>query len=246
MNTARLSFFTVLAALVVIGNEWLADSTPDRAASTRCSRRTISLRSAAQPRVLLVALADSAVSPSRLNPAAAVSERDWDTPPSQTDAWGRVAVVERQANMNDRIRAGDTVLLVPWAYRSDCSRVMWKQGVDWIPAGERGVLWVAPRPRDRWVSGQATFDVWGWHSPYPWSRFLRHDRLYPRQDEPQLLTVDELWELFGVLPTEAELVADTSLAVQRVRAWEAGRPDLAGRYPAVRLLFDLQYRLWPQ
>jgi hypothetical protein len=48
------------------------------------------------------------------------------------------------------------------------------------------------------------------------------------------------------LPADAALVAYTSMAVQRVRAWEAAHPDLAARYPALQLLFDLQQQLWPQ
>jgi hypothetical protein len=60
------------------------------------------------------------------------------------------------------------------------------------------------------------------------------------------LTAAQLWELFDLLPAETALVADTSMAVQRVRAWEVAHPDLAARYPALQLLFDLQQRLWPQ
>ena len=105
------------------------------------------------------------------------------------------------------------------------------------------VFRLEPRPEADWVNGLVTFDVWGRDSPYPWGRFIRYDRIFPRDDPSHVLTATETWDLYSVLPTLGELRTDPMAAVERIRTWEAGHPDQRERYPATRVLLELNYWL---
>ena len=127
-------------------------------------------------------------------------------------------------------------ILVPWAYREDCSPIEWTDRLDWIPAGTRGVVTGWLRPRDHWLEGLPTFDIeMAWREPQ-WTADER--RWAGGSGEDALMTPEESP---AALCGDADVRADSStghpMAQGRTaRAWAGAHPSLAARAPAPPLL----------
>jgi hypothetical protein len=125
-------------------------------------------------------------------------------------------------------------ILVPWAYREDCSPIEWTGRLDWIPAGTRGVVTGWLRPREHWLEGLPTFDVeMAWREPQ-WTADER--RWAGGSGEGALMTPEEFLQLYAAMPTFGQLDRAPDDAAALARAWAGAHPSLAARAPAPTLL----------
>ena len=173
-------------------------------------------------------------------------------PSADTPVFGQVVSIERiKGNGADaiaeRITRGERkALLIPWAYQANCSPVLWARSARWNEPGSVGLFSAQLRPESEWVGGLPTFDVGAaWHQPYPSGEFLKYDR--QRGDRSlRELNVNELFDLYQVLPTPDSLESVGSVAIQPARAWARAHPDQAKRWPATRILDMLEFLAKPE
>jgi hypothetical protein len=125
-------------------------------------------------------------------------------------------------------------VLVPWAYREDCSPVAWTDRLDWIPAGTRGAVTGWLRPRDGWLDGLPTFDVeMAWREPM-WAE--NDPRWFAVADGPRRMTPEEFVELHAALPTFERFERSPGEVSTELRRWEQAHPALAALAPATTML----------
>lgn len=129
----------------------------------------------------------------------------------------------------------ETVIVVPWDYGPDCSTTIWSRTWEWLPVDTR--FFFSPRLRRpiTTTGSQPVFDAFA-------PQFDAYPSRYP---DPVIgralkdLTVDQLFELFELLPsTEAIEERDWS-AIDSVLKWAQTNPGLARKYPAREIGFAL-------
>ncbi len=113
---------------------------------------------------------------------AGAGHQKWGTGPGHSGygrsrkIFGQLVQIERLQGVSaTRLPGGTkTVVLVPWDYGPDCSTVVWGETARWTAPGTRGVFEATLRPRDEWVNGIPTLDVFAPDfSPYPSGRHIR-------------------------------------------------------------------------
>lgn len=125
-------------------------------------------------------------------------------------------------------------ILVPWAYREDCSPIEWTGRLDWIQAGTRGVVTGWLRKQEHWLEGLPTFDVeMAWREPQ-WT--ADEPRWAGGSEADALMTPEEFLQLYAAMPTFGQLDRAPDDAAARARAWAGAHPTLAARAPAPTLL----------
>jgi len=129
-------------------------------------------------------------------------------------------------------RFDDRVIVVPWGYRADCRATVWTESTRWVEPGARGMYTAGLRPPEQWVDGQPTFDVLGWHEPYPHARFL----LLGDVPADSLLTADQFYSLYSSLPLREAVEEDPDGALETLREWTRVHPHLEPRRPVPQIL----------
>lgn len=129
--------------------------------------------------------------------------------------------MERAAGPGANGFAAGRAVLVPWDYDPACLPTAWGRSARWIPRGERMVITAQLRPREHWVDGVPTFDVWYPEIARPGAN---------RGGEP---TPDVLLAYYATVPTYARLRVDPRGSVEAMRAWLAANPEEAAR-PRIR------------
>ncbi|HEX2081629.1 MAG TPA: hypothetical protein VHG08_28255 [Longimicrobium sp.] len=163
--------------------------------------------------------------------------------PDSAGVGGQVVRVERLGGSGAAgLDAGvDRVVLVPWSYGADCRPMRWTGSAQWVTPGVRGLFWAALRPREQWVDGLPTLDVRDpFHLPYLAGGAGVRDG-EERTGPP--LSVDQAFELIGLLPLSAEYEADEKAAVRPLLEWARAHPGLARRYPASVLVRHASYEM---
>lgn len=141
--------------------------------------------------------------------------------------YGQVVHVER-AGGTDAAALPATVeraVLVPWEYDESCHPTRYTRSYRWVQPGERGLFWARLRPREQWVDGLPTFDV---RDPFP----LPYTPRRWAEGADSLLSIEQTFELIGLLPRSGDAQADPEAAYQPLLAWAAANPRLAGMRPA--------------
>lgn len=154
--------------------------------------------------------------------------------PDSPAVYGQVARLERAGGdippaLARALRAGaDEAVLVPWSYDASCRTSRWRGEMPWVEPGITGLFSAVPREESEWVGGRPTFDVFAAsHEPYPHGSVL--DRRHASQGAA--LTAEQLFDLFGVLPTWQEVEAEPCPAVAPFLRWARENPELARLYP---------------
>jgi hypothetical protein len=127
-----------------------------------------------------------------------------------------------------------SVVLVPWDYGPDCSTVIWGQTAQWVTPGTHGVYQGTLRPRDEWANGIPTLDVFAPDfSPYPSGRHIRY---LSRDTIQQLLSLEDVLDLYELLPTDSVLAATPETAIQPIEEWARRNTALVTQEPARSVL----------
>jgi hypothetical protein len=137
-------------------------------------------------------------------------------------------------------RGHRSVVLVPWDYAADCERVPWNRSARWLPAGTVGMFNGALRDRAHWVDGRPTLDVTPEVAVYPPAPAM-HSRL-EHHGRGQLLSAEELFALYELLPDDDRVHAAPDSAIAPVLRWAGANPDLARRPPARDMIRTLLLR----
>ncbi|MEJ2539508.1 MAG: hypothetical protein P8188_05995 [Gemmatimonadota bacterium] len=131
--------------------------------------------------------------------------------------YGQVFEVQRYMDPTPGLREHERVAVVPWDYGPGCRPVPWSRSAVWVTEMERGLLRGTLREESEWVGGMPTYDVWtpefGWYTGRPFREFGRTP-----EEVDDALSVDELFELYALLPTWPEIQA---------RGWDAASPAVA-------------------
>lgn len=146
-------------------------------------------------------------------------------------------------NGSETIPSGD-VVLVPWAFGTDCKPLVWHQTRDgvWSPPAAPAFYTGRLRNRDAWVLGMPTIDIAMAQLQPVWEGG-EADRQGFGTSEGPLLTPVEFFDFYQVLPTRQEFDAKEPKALARVEAWASSHPQLAAREPARSMLGSLRM-LW--
>lgn len=132
--------------------------------------------------------------------------------------YGQVVQVQRAGGpMAAAVPAGRAVL-VPWDYDPGCEATAWGRSARWLPNRPQAVL-ARLRPREHWVDGIPTLDVFNTH-------VLRTDAGADAETEL-------LFGYHAALPSRTQLERDVWGAVEPVRAWLAAHPE-AAEHPLIR------------
>lgn len=110
--------------------------------------------------------------------------------------YGQKVAVERVSRWSLPQLDGDvhTVVLVPWDYGPSCDPLPWSRSARWLTSADSGVFSGRLRPRDQWVEGLPTLDLYvpKFH-PYPaaYDRDRRGLPTAPRVDAREYLLAVE-------------------------------------------------------
>ena len=129
-------------------------------------------------------------------------------------------------------RPGSEFDVVPWAYGTSCARVVWTSE-SWVRPGSE-VVFLLGTPR---AASSSTYDVLGWHSPYPTGEFLPW-RTQPRppSDRSEWLNAREYFELVRRLPISQSRFTYPDSAEAGIRVFEEGPPEWSSKFPGYEIL----------
>ncbi len=150
--------------------------------------------------------------------------------------YGQVVRPERMGGSALSRVESPVVLVVPWDYGADCTPTPWSASAQFIPVGHRGFYSLTLRDSTTWPGGVPTFDT---HHPlfvpYPSPR----DRLYERADD--VLTVDELFEVYARLPTRQDIADSAWAAAEGFVSWMQVNAHRQRAYPVDHMANSLGY-----
>ena len=136
------------------------------------------------------------------------------------------------------IATNDTVLLLPWSYRGDCQTTLWEGPMPWAPVDSVGFVRGVLQSQDAAVGGVPTLDVRrAYWEPYPYGTLARSRR---RRGARTDLSPEQLWELYQLLPSDANDDAEMRAAWDRVEIWVAEDSSLLEVYPLQGILRWMQ------
>ena len=152
-------------------------------------------------------------------------------PDSVVQVRGYQFVVREVGPGPDRLSEGDLMTVVPWGYAEDCTRDVWSEE-GWVSEGQEVVFLLgAPRP-----GADSTFDVLGWHTPYPAGEFFRfRARPLPPEDRSEWLDARGYFELVSRLPTSTRFTYQNS-AEDGLAVFADGPPEWASTFPGYEIL----------
>jgi hypothetical protein len=153
----------------------------------------------------------------------------------------RVERLERVVSptLRDAMTGHDSsVVLVPWDYAADCSRVVWNRSARWMPPGTTGAFVLRPRARAHWADDRPTFDVIPEVAIYP--PMFPHQQ-HPARDNAPRITAEDFLTLYELLPDQRSLYADSVAAMAPLVDWAEKNPDRAARLPIVRLISFMRW-----
>jgi hypothetical protein len=134
--------------------------------------------------------------------------------------YGQVVRVERAGGPKGTAVPEGPAVLVPWDYDPGCQPTAWGRSARWLPEGRSQAVLARLRPREHWVDGVPTLDVFN-------TEILAPDPRMPAEE------AELLFGFHAALPSRAQLERDPWGAVEPVRAWLAAHPQAAG-HPQIR------------
>jgi hypothetical protein len=151
------------------------------------------------------------------------------------EIFGQAVRVERWGSNVGALgnRTRDTVVIVPWDYGPDCRTTIWSRTWQWLPVGTR--LFFSARLRSPNGDSMPIFDAFA-------PQFDAYPSSYPDPvmgKAMRVLTVDQLFDLFEVLPSTEAIEARDWPAVDSALTWAQANPVLASKYPAREIGFAL-------
>jgi hypothetical protein len=160
-----------------------------------------------------------------------------DTVPVGDGLFGQVAEVQRIESDASAEFSGTAVLLVPWGVDDDCSPIPWTGTWRWYKVGEAGFFRGSLLTQEVWVAGQPTLDVYG----AVWEGFPGSPWDHPMQGRQPKLSADDLFDLYQLLPTLAEIAERPYSAVSDLVDWRRNAGDKVIQYPARAILESAFY-----
>jgi hypothetical protein len=168
---------------------------------------------------------------------------DWNQgPPPADGTWAavfRVLAVDRGGEDSPRVSAGDEIVVVPWEYDAGCDFQLWTEGMDWARPGPQIFQFMGSRQLR--VEGRATFDVLGWHTPYP-AGALIEDWTRPAAPRDAWLPAEAYFDLLSHLPRSASPStgergdgSDTESGLDALTDWSEDNPEYAEAFPVPQL-----------
>jgi hypothetical protein len=160
----------------------------------------------------------------------------------QRDVYGQlIQITQPGPESPDALRelpGGRHIIVVPWDYDPECAPTYWTRSAAWVEPGLEGFHTVRLRPANTWEGGVPVADAYfAALRPYPHGPFFsagHRGTSALRHGTP--LTPREYFSLYSVLPTISDTGDRTTMALARLRRWEADNPTLVARYPAGELL----------
>ena len=151
---------------------------------------------------------------------------------------GQLLDVERTSGPAHGVLPSGTkrVILVPWAYSSDCRPVLTSQSAVWEAPGTRGVYFGELRSPAEWIGGVPTVDVFRPQMMRPYMRGVAPYMASRQFDTTAMLTEDAVLDLMDLVPPDSTLRRDPETASAKVFSWARANPERARFYPARDLL----------
>lgn len=176
---------------------------------------------------------------------------EWSHSPAPADTtWGavfRVLNVDLGGENAPRVSAGDEIVVVPWEYDAGCDYQLWTEGLDWARPGPQ--IFQFTRSRRLRVEGRATFDVLGWHTPYPAGAFI-DGRTRPAAPRDTWLPAEAYFDLLSHLPRSASPSSgergegsDADSVLDALADWSEDNPEYADAFPVPQLRDSYERRL---
>jgi hypothetical protein len=163
-------------------------------------------------------------------------------PPPAGATWAavfRVLDADRGGEKSPRVSAGDEIVVVPWAYDAGCDYQIWNEGMDWAWSRPQVFQLTTGRRLER--DGRATFDVLGWHTPYPAGAFIDHRTRHPAPRDTWL-PAGAYFDLISSMPRSASPYApeagdrpETESVLDALTDWSEDNPEYADAFPVPQL-----------
>ncbi len=133
---------------------------------------------------------------------------------------------------------------VPWTLGCGCAEVGWQEPV-WVSPGDTVAFLITPTRPAGAQGDMPTYDVLGWHQPYPVGDFIPFWRT-ARKENPDWLTVREFFELLQVLPTEVSFQLNPESSFRGFLQWVEANPDRSHAFPVGTILSEWQRITGPE
>jgi len=139
-------------------------------------------------------------------------------------------------------KSRNKALLVPWDDDPACKRMVWNSPTLPWRSGHRGMFVAKLRPESEWAEEKPTFDIHpAFTEPYPDALFYRRGWRQTRPIERGDLSVEQYWRLYEALPEYKTAKENPKLALETFNKWVKAHPDLANRYPAKRIVDEVNW-----
>ena len=131
-----------------------------------------------------------------------------------------------------------SAILVPWAYGPDCQPVAWGSAPVWSPPREPAFYTGQIRPREKWLEGLPTVDVYmAWREPL----WRSADPRWPHPiSDAGLLNPAEFLQLYAALPTATTLAGSPATVLRDLDRWASRMPAIVNREPAATIQANLR------
>ena len=131
-----------------------------------------------------------------------------------------------------------SAILVPWAYGPDCQPVPWGSAPAWDPPREPAFYTGQVRPREKWLEGLPTVDVYmAWREPLWRSK----DPRWPHPiSDAGLLDPAEFLQLYAALPNATTLARSPAAVLRDLDRWASRLQAIVSREPAVTIQTNLR------
>jgi hypothetical protein len=157
--------------------------------------------------------------------------------------YGQLATLQRVGGVGSeqvesalRRRGSREVVVVPWGTNPACRPEPWSASARWIPLGQPQFVRARLRPIHLWIEGRPTFDaLQATTLVYPGDPLGAALETAAGGEAP-ILTADQFFSLYAVMPTLDAAMRERARAVEPLRRWRQQHPHLARRYPAAEII----------
>ena len=155
-----------------------------------------------------------------------------DTVPVGNRMFGQRAEISQMGGIAEGVTSVTSALMVPWGFDDDCSPIPWTGSWVWSPTGEVGFFRGRLRPKANWIDNRPVMDI---HAAV-WEGFPNSPWEHPMQGGQPALSASELFALYQLLPTLADVAERPYGAISDVVDWRRNAGEIVDRYPARAIL----------
>jgi len=155
-----------------------------------------------------------------------------DTVPVGNGMFGQRAEIAQIGGIAEGATSLTSVLMVPWGFDDDCSPIPWTGSWFWSPTGEVGFFRGRLRSQADWIDDQPVLDI---HAAV-WEGFPNSPWGHPMQGGQPALSARELFALYQLLPTLADVAMRPYGAISDLVDWRRNAGEIVNRYPARAIL----------